>query len=284
MNEEYSGIQEALDVELVAQAINAHGIFLKKAVREHLMKNPSIVVYDEEFPVSFPDQTSIDILAHFHHNCNFYLIIECKRAYTVKKSWIFFRETISNNEIKANYCIQNGNHKAIKIYPHRFGLEPFSEGIEIDKDKLEENSKALFKSGNMDTIHRAASQVCRGFLGFINKQPKPRNPHDVPYYAIPVIITTAPLYSCENNYNDVDLSTGKLLADLAIKKQPWIVLRHPYSDVFGVGFEDQRQVEEGKMKIEDRAVVFKETVFVVNSCHIDDFLLNCNVFNITSSL
>jgi hypothetical protein len=277
-------------LELATKAINAHGIFFKKAVRREIESYRALHVLDEEHPVSFPDQTAIDLLLEYpgRSRYRFVLVVECKRAYAVNKCWVFFQER--TEQIKAAYFIGGGKHTAITVVPGRFDLEPHSEGIEIDLSKLPKTVDAAYKLGNCDTIHRAASQVCRGFLGFISTQPEqaPKDPNGAPsgpFLAVPVIITNATLYSCQNDYAEINLETGNLNSPLKLEKQRWVLLRHPYSEVFDQGFSDFRLHDAGDaVTPEQRAIFFKEAVLVVNSSHLKEFLLQCPIFSLTPQI
>ncbi len=256
------------DIQVWTQAINTHGIFFKKAVREKIeqYQDDDIKIVDEECPVAFPDQTSIDLVVAIEKkdksSAKLIMIIECKRAYAKKKSWVFFKGNASEENMKITYHMAINEHYQIKTKNDvSIDLCPYSDGIEIDLGKMKDPTKG----GNCDSIYKAASQVCKGYLGYLQAQSD--MPQKGSILSIPVIITTAPLFSCENDFQDIDLKTGNLHAELELKPQHWIALRHPYSNVQG----DNDYRERNYHDISARSYAFKETVYIVNSEHIDDF-------------
>src|SRR5262245_25317137 len=74
-------------------ALNEHGVFLKKRVLDEIRSIPGIGVFAEEFGVAFDSSTAIDIVAKDKRSDPALLfILECKRAYVRQKKWIFFRD------------------------------------------------------------------------------------------------------------------------------------------------------------------------------------------------
>ena len=236
----------------------------------------------EEHPCSFPDQTAIDLI--FEHpgraGHRFVLVTECKRAYTENKRWVFFRERVE--EINAAHLVHCGKIETVKIPPFKFGLEPFSEGIEIDLGRIRKQPDAAFKSGSCDRIHAAASQVCKGLLGFTLQSAWENVTEEGSRFLIaPVIVTNAGLYSCENDYDDICIGSGNLETELDLKQQPWVVLRHPYSEVITSGFTDFRRSDRSRFSIEERGLLFKESIYVVSVVHLKEFLDGCGLFELS---
>ena len=273
-------------LEVAAKAINAHGTLFKKAVRREIENyhHSGLRVLDEEYPASFPNPTSIDLLVEYPgrgSQFRFILPIECKRAYALNKSWVFFRDKADT--IKVAYMIGGGKKLPIIVQTDLSGFELFSEGIEVDLGKLSKSPDSAYKCGNCDTIHDAANQVCKGFLGFVGSQPETSAPDAngaplKPFFSLPLVITTANLYSCDNKIDEVSLGTGNLDSNLKLTEQPWIFLRHPFPEVTGGGFEDFRHSFGGNRTPAELSLQFKESVFVVNVRHLEKFFLHCQIF------
>ena len=306
------------NLKFIADAINAHGIFFKKAVRKKLEELRLVKILDEEHPSSFPDQTAIDLLLECagqkerfkaavkaykalggsekirrhdqsdHEGLSgehkYVVVTECKKAYAPYKKWIFFPDRTKN--IKVAYHVGNNLYTHLKINPDGYGINVYSDGIEIDTLKLKKRGNTSFKSGNCDTIYGAASQVCKGLLGFLHARDSRSDPY-VKYFgfgefiSFPLIITNATLYGCNNDYGDVNLETGNLESELQLEEIQWLLLRHPYADITSGNFRDFRTQEDKCMTPEDSTIFYKEPVFVLNSKYLEQFFTNCPIFYIT---
>lgn len=274
--------------DLIKLAINSHGVFFKKAVRREIESYRSIRVIDEEHPASFSGQTAIDLLLEFSgrgSSHGFTIVVECKKAYVAQKQWVFFPDKADH--IKGAYLVNWARHTRILIDPWRLNIPTCSDGIEVDIAKIGKSQQAAIKAANCDTIYSAASQVCRGFLGFIDDQTAQNGiSHDkralTGFLSIPLVITNAPLYTCTNDYADVSISTGNLEADLALEERPWLLYRHPCSDISTLEGRDFRTPRDKNTTPEERSIIYKEPVFVVNSTHMEDFFLNCPIFQINA--
>ncbi len=273
----------------MADAINAHGIFFKKAVRRRIESFGAIGIIDEEHPASFPDQTAIDLLLECPgrgSRFKFVIVTECKKAYAPHKNWIFFPDR--TDSVKTAYFVGGGRHVHITMIPGRNGIEAYSDGIEVDTSKLGRKADA-FKSGSCDMIYKAASQVCRGFLGFVNTQSQQTGIRQDgqafgPFLCLPLIITNAALYACENDYGEVNLESGNLEQPLQLEEKRWLLLRHPFADISLEPFRDFRTDRERNSTPEERAMVYKEPVFIVNSQHLKEFFLQCSVFQMNPNI
>ncbi len=71
------------NLKFITDAINAQGIFFKKAVRRQIERFRVIEILDEEHPSSFPDQTAIDLLLECPKRSGGHksvVVTECKKA------------------------------------------------------------------------------------------------------------------------------------------------------------------------------------------------------------
>lgn len=269
-------------------AINAHGIFFKKAVRREIESYRAIDVLDEEHPSSFSGQTAIDLLLEYPGRSSshrFVLVVECKKAYVAHKKWIFFPDR--TDSVKGAYLVNWARHTHILINPWRMDIPTYSDGVEVDTAKAEKSVEAAVKAASCDTIYDAASQVCRGFLGFIAVQTAQDGiSHDHRalggFLTVPVIITNAPLFACTNDFSEIDIATGNLDSELKLEDRPWLLYRHPCADIAEIGYRDFRTPKGKNSTPEERSVIYKEPVFVVNSTHMKDFFLKCPIFSMVA--
>lgn len=276
--------------QFITDAINAHGIFFKKAVRRQIETFGAIGILDEEHATSFPEQTAIDLLLECPgrgSRLKFVVVAECKKAYAPHKNWIFFRDR--TEPIKSAYLVGIGHHVHITMIPGRSGLDAYSDGIEVDTSKLGRKGDVAFGSGSCDAIFKAASQVCRGFLGFVAAQSRQTGVRQDdrgfgPFLCFPLIITNASLFSCENDFAQVSLDTGNLEAPLQLEAQRWVLLRHPFADVTREPFRDFRTDKDQNTTPEERGLVYKEPVFIVDSKHLKEFFVQCPVFQMNPDI
>lgn len=276
-------------LKFITDAINAHGIFFKKAVRRKLEEFRVIKILDEEHPTSFPDQTAIDLLLEYPNRSGYpksVIVTECKKAYAPYKKWIFFPD--HTVRIKGAYFVDTSHYKHVMINPGLYGINVYSDGIEVDMSNLRKKDDTSFKSGNCDTIYRAASQVCKGFLGFLHARDiqldnwnKDKNSEK--FLSFPLIITNATLYGCDNDYDNVNLETGNLESKLQLGEIPWLLFRHPHANITSGDFRDFRTQEDKCITPEEDGFLYKEPVFILNSKHLKRFFTNCPIFNITPS-
>src|SRR5437879_876801 len=74
-------------------ALNQHGVFLKKRVLAEIPSVAGMGVFAEEFGAAFDSSTAIDIIARdLRSNPTLLFVVECKRAYARQKKWVFFRD------------------------------------------------------------------------------------------------------------------------------------------------------------------------------------------------
>lgn len=265
--------------QLITQAVNAHGIFFKKAVREKLEAMRGLFILGEEYPVPYLEGASIDLLIEFRTNYRRYVLpIECKRGYTATKRWVFFTEP-EGRSAKMMYVFE-GNESGIDT-TDRFRLKEVPiclEGIEIDLSKLRGDS---YKAANPDPIWKAGIQMCRASLGFLTQEIEQRKGRDISpqdyennFRLFPLLLTNAPLSVCELEQGSVEILTGNHKGEIATRNVPYLVLLYPFTPSHDS--PDPRRRAEGELKdryVEpiERGYHFKEGIMVVNSDHIDQF-------------
>jgi len=254
-----------VDEGKIRDALNAHGIFFKKAVRREIEKIEGVTILGEEYPVRYMEGASLDLLVELSSDDDARVIfsIECKRAYARRKKWIFFedREELSNlyafsgKDLRAHYGSSVG---PICV-----------EGVEIDEDRL---TKDAFKAASPDPIWQAARQTCKGYLGFVQQEfterRKPQSTSTDRLILVPVLVTTAPLFVAEVDVSEIDLSTGNLAAPLQLKPVPWVVLRHPFTPSYNAGEHHLRVNVPSYLPPLERGCYQKESIVVLNAMHI----------------
>lgn len=264
--------------QLITDAINAHGIFFKKKVREALEKIQGISILGEEYPVSYLEGASLDLLvkydATFPDYGSYIIPIECKRGYTSVKRWIFFQDP--QTDLKFFYILSKDNTRAINADALIARNVPVCmEGVEIDisKTKIQKKNDIPKATASLSNIWNAANQVCRGFLGFLIREVESRaaikdeaNIGVETIAIFPLLITTAPLYICEFSLEAIDILTGNHQGEIKTKEVPWLILKHPFtpSSVYG---DTQRYsfFGGGYVTPSARGYNYKEGIMVINS-------------------
>ena len=248
-------------------ALNLHGVFLKKRVLKEISSIPGMGVFAEEFGVAFHEPTAIDIISRDgRSHPTLLFVLECKRAYVRQKKWIFFRD--DDRKFRACRRVsafgQSGNY-ADNI-PSLANCHICSEGYEINSKK---NSAA-----SPEPIYRAANQLSSGYLGFVKLRIEQRTRgtrSDDVDTIIPVLVTTATIEVAEFAASDISLTTGNLASGLSATAVDWLVLKHPFA-VPPVGDAgDFRRHPSCSHDWENWKQQFRESIFVVRADKLRSF-------------
>jgi len=264
MNSE--GQTTTVDEGTIRNALNAHGIFFKKAVRREIEGIEGVTILGEEYPVRYMEGASLDLLVELSSDKDARMIfpIECKRAYVRRKKWIFFED----REELSKLCYAFSGKDLRSHYGSSFGPVCI-EGVEIDEERL---TKDAFKAASPDPIWRAARQTCKGYLGFVQQElgerEKSQSSTTDGLIILPVLITTARLFVADADVSEIDLSTGNLAAPLSLKSVPWVVLLHPFTPSYNAGEQHLRVNVPSYVPPLERGCYQKEAIVVLNAMHI----------------
>jgi len=258
------------DLQLTADAIGAHGVFFKKALRALLETIPGARILGEEYPV---EGTAVDLLIEYKApTILFVLPIECKRALASQKRSIFFRD--SARSVKFAYTFSGAELNFSPLTTTGPGFANICvEGVEIDLLQLQ---KSPYSAASADRIYKAALQACKGGLGFVRSEFKarkkyPAGPHQ-DFSSFLLMVTTAPLSIAELPVGSVDLITGKHVGDLKLVDVPWLVLHFPLAPL-----TSSEHLEVAPSEYTDpirRGLYAKEAIVIVNAQHVSAFFSN----------
>jgi hypothetical protein len=285
MNEEYDSENPS-----ITDALNAHGIFFKKRVRQALETmnlrqttgpfglEPLLV--DEEYPVTYLEGASVDLLVRFKagYRSHYVVTIECKRGYTARKKWIFFKERDQRSskliyEFKGQF--QPDVYDALPLVADRVPL--CIEGVEIDLSKI--TKRDVYRAANQDPIWKAGFQVCKGAIGYVLQEYDERRLHGLPsdekdssLRILPLLVTNAPLMIADLDVEKVDIASGNYAGELPVKEYPYLILRYPFTprddhfrDALGLSSP------AGYRRPEHRSYDNKEGLAIVNVSHLQAF-------------
>jgi hypothetical protein len=252
-------------------ALNCHGVFLKKRVLEEVAKTPGMGVFAEEFGVTFSEPVAIDLIGvETRDGRDLLFVFECKRAYTKAKTWVFFEDIDQTFRLcrAVSWIMQFG-------YYSRGGDvvdSPVvcSEGYELvaSENSFKADQRPVFEAGN---------QLSKGFLGFVStrmsQKIRPSSPLNRTLECIvPVLVTTAGLYVAAFDVSRISLQTGNLEGNLALTPQDWLILKHPFSEMTNTSFRDFRKDSPHGQDSKHWSQMHRESLFVVNSTKLPQFL------------
>lgn len=92
------------------------------------------IIVDEEYPVTYLEGASVDLLARFKasYRSHYVVTIECKRGYTARKKWIFFKDRDQGSKLIYEFRGQQEPdiYDALPLVAD--GVPVCIEGVEVD--------------------------------------------------------------------------------------------------------------------------------------------------------
>lgn len=271
----------------IIDGLNASGYPFQQRCLDELQEVPNWRITTNEYPVSVLGQdTKIDIVLKSNQ---FFLIIECKRADPNYLRWVF-PEQVRNvairvratqlyiQEIRGNETFRQGQRSQIKPEPvsvlahvNDDELRVASWGLEV-LTRVNKNSGRSVKPSRTEAIEDACYQVFKGLGGFVLEQVQQlvKHPETGGSYFLPVIVTTANLYTAQYDVSKIDLGNGKLPQEEAnLEEAKWLVLDYGVGDSIQVA--PVSDVYVGRDPEEIRKRYKSKGVLVVNAVHLKEF-------------
>lgn len=265
---------------IVAKNLNSHGFGfqhgLAETLRNHGEARHRWTVQAEEFPVQVQGRdTRIDVIltkgfaAHGAGGPCGVVIGECKRANPALSNWVFFSTAsrIGRQPIIESLC--RGDSDVFSIARElAVNVNIFDLGLAI---RSNEKGDGAVKLGS--AIEDASTQVLRcvnGFVDFLGSSGQKLWEHRQIVHFLPVIFTTANLFTASTNFSDTDLATGNLMIEPEhLKSVDWLFCDFPVSLSLRHGMRRLRRAGTiPNARIED----FQRTVAIVNPAGLDDFV------------
>jgi hypothetical protein len=237
-------------------ALNRHGVFLKKALLEQLP--PSQLEIHEELGFSFGGTRVADIVAiEKFQDRTLYIVIECKRVADDRR-WLFYRHV--DRSIRIARHIGGSTHKSSF---RQLRTTSCSEGFEYPLRDKKEHLVA-----DQDPVFRAASQLSAAYLGLA--QDRWRN-HATGLPAegerfVPILVTTARLSIVLNSFDAAQLTTGRLDDALDLQDVDELVLKHPFPTPEGMNDDFRRHA------VDPWHHRFAESINIVRADALSEFL------------
>jgi hypothetical protein len=206
----------------------------------------------------------------------FFIVAECKRVNAAISNWCFIRAPYRRVGGYAN-CLTLERlqfdeawtcKSSARILPQP-KTNFFDIGIPVKTDRP---GDVQSKGNAREAIEEAATQVLRGtngFVEFLANQPQVLNNQKVAYI-LPVIFTTAKVFSSDAILNMADIGTGEIdLSKYGFTQRPWVLYQyHQSPDIKHQLFPEKRQNKLGDILEAE----FVRTIAVVSASGIEDFL------------
>jgi len=232
-------VREGLRKVLNTHGYGFHYAVLRNAYELHANGKSRWFFEATEFPVSVGGfDTRIDFILRSQDQSDIYwdcfLIAECKRVNPALSNWCFVRTPY----VRRNHSERVILEKLIYSDPHfpvATGEPVFSDientyhiGLEVSSGRKGDSS-----GKGRGQIEEAATQVCKHLNGIVEEFR--RRVEDFPkkgpsVHFLPVIFTTAQIWTSEIDIGRADLQTGDFeLKDIDAKRKGWIWLQYHLS-------------------------------------------------------
>jgi len=231
-----------------------------------------------EFPVEVQGVgTKIDFMLQLK-NTRIFIVAECKRADPKFSNWCFVKAPyVRRNRVKEVFFVDRVRYDKPMCRVTQDELTILSQenafhiGLVVKSIEKGEGTKS-----ETDAIEKAATQVCRGVNGLIDLADKKPElitsgaDNDPGAIFIPVIFTTAKLYSCPCDLSSADLETGNLdISDKELTKENFVYYQYHLSP----GIKHLAHTEQSSYRFSD--VLDREyvrTIPIVTATGMDKFL------------
>jgi hypothetical protein len=247
--------------------INNSGFPLQLAV-SNLVKNTTgwNVLYEEHHWVQEPDNGFIDLVIEDQHR-TWLMNIECKRVRDAK--WIFLRD-IKAKATRTYSKLWISSKKEDESLNH-FGW------VDITMDPDSPQSSYCIIPGQSPKarpmLERMAANVVKSTEALALQETKTLS-HYYSHLRIyqNVIVTTAELYVCDTNIQNIDITTGELDDKSEFNKVPFVKFRKQVGAI-AAQIEPAKEMNGLKTIVTDK----ESTVFIVNSSNFSSFLNDCEL-------
>jgi hypothetical protein len=287
--------------EWTIHALNIHGVFFERRCATLISNTPEWKVISTNYPVEYPPpngflrgkESSLDIWARRGINSDFVVdvLVECKKANPEFVNWIFFPKP--NCEAPSEFTFTSVdnqlNENSSAPWTIKCSLRPGKADISIASDAREVRgnytSYPCQKQGKTKTsnaaIQEAAYQValaCRAVvhedISLLEKActlPEDPSPPWVSKYYIPIIVTTAKLFSVDFLPQLTNIDSGEIdLQDATLIPVKSILYEYALPKHLQVPLENPLEIlKSGRSEILSRMYIL-----VVHAEELSDSLSN----------
>lgn len=243
-----------------------------------------------EFPVEVGDRTThIDALLR-DKKSPFYLVCEFKRADPARANWCFFRAPFVSNAINSRERIvrevierddATGEcHLALDwrypapdrhVYRLAIALQSHGKGESQTARTFFDDALKQVTLGINGLLSLAYRRIERGESLFIVEDPGFWRPARTAASFMPIIITTAKLWTADADLSTAELATGDIdRANINPVETPWLYFQHAQSP--GLMHGAQRRKDKPRHIPDLLSIEYTRTVCVVSIAGLEDFL------------
>jgi hypothetical protein len=286
-----------------SELLNAHGYAFQEAVIRAVSFHSKIVGLEleycaKEFPVSVGDEGSRIDLVFAARDKSFFLLGECKRSDPGFAHWIFFRapppgQVAESDRITIELLAFNPGqrfaHEGSLVRSATSATLPSKHQVfRVAFETSLREGKSIDKQVGSSTraIELPCSQLARALNGVVGHFARvfARDTSGKVVRFMPVLFTTASLWTSDASLADADLSTGSIQAsDLRLRAAPWLL----YDYVLSPGIKHGLSWLSGNTRPHTHDFLsdaldlgrslhsdFTRTMAVVSPSGINDFLLH----------
>lgn len=259
------------------RALNLHGYgfqyaVLNRAAHRYGQRRSMWSFATAEFPVENQGtHTKIDFVLQ-HRDRAAFLVAECKRANPALSHWCFAQIPVLSRVSSTYFVVERlrDTEAGCRAEPYAYiGVEAaYGLALEVRADKAGDAQP----TGSRGAIEEATAQVLRGVSGLANTLGDSRalRHQDEPSYLMPVVFTTANLWTTKMDIDRANLATGALeFESLDVQSCPWLVYQYHQSPSLrhGVPVTGGEDSLGGLLKS-----LYARSVAIVSASGIDKFL------------
>ena len=277
---------------LFEEHLNQHGYSFQNAIArkiremsydEDLGKRSFFEVIGIEMPVTADRNTHIDIVGWHSNNyglgkTRYYLVGECKKSDPGYAAWCFAKTPITwadhyQSLIQFDLVEGAGGDRYFRGQTEQRATDLPIMNLGVALTIRESNNSK--PKGDREAINEAVNQVLRGVGGFINYITSAQHTaielqKDEAHVVVPVVFTTAQIYTTDSNIALADLSTGKLSkGSIEAKKADWIWYNYNRSTQLSHGLKMVGKAAPGES---DLFREFTRTIAIVGPSGLESFL------------
>lgn len=299
MSSESRKSKESQITESLQSELDQHGYSFQYAVIKEVQRifpNKHWFVEVAEFPVMAGGHaTHIDFVLSSEDR-SFLLTAECKRVNPAYSDWWFVKAPfvgLGMNDIKRALITEKVTTRYVEgSSPGELRTEVLACGDRMDSAwfldpdnvyNIGIPTKLRNETGDMnsphgadrDAIEKAAGQACKGVSGLINRAAgrlkQKRDDLIVHTWYMPIIFTTANLYTSNINLSTSDLATGKVKFDSKdeVTKRNFVYLQYPMSPGLKHDFVKHSASPRLDTILEEE---YLRTIAIVSASGIESFL------------
>jgi len=263
-------------------SLNTHGYPFQHAVIQaakeaHEARASHWIFEASEFPVETNGKsTRIDfILKSDDNEHNYFMIAECKRVNPAYGSWCFVKAPI----VSRNWSADRFNIESLRRYKYEDPLKVQTHGEAVAQNlyyhvgvavKNNKTKGDLSGTSDHDAIEKAASQVCLGLNGLIQLAVNVKDLVLFQKSFIPVIFTTASLWTSDCDLSSTDLASGNVdFASSKLEEKPWVLYQYHLSPGIKHSIDSHQSSKELATILDFNYI---RTIPIVNANHVGDFL------------